>query len=358
MTATSHLLEGARNLLVNCADLQAGDLLLVIYETAEEGWYDQRVVDVVVETAEKLGIKPTCLEVGAPGNEENPAVIEAISRHSCTIFLTRMGDQDRFSELAPGQSTVMVYTRTADMLESAYGTTPHQAMKDLKNAVHDVMRNTQEIIITCPLGTHLIGDTSTTVWENTQDVSVERFPMGVPQPLSAASFSGQVAITRYLTTTGCKVYSPDHATLDDTALAHVKNGRIMEFTGPKKTVEQIKQHYDFVSELFGIDPAFIHSWHAGIHPGCSYLPPAELDPDRWSNNVFTHPQFVHFHTCGAYAPGEICWMIKDHTITFDGIALWDRGRMIPNSFPPTSECLERWPALPPLFANPSANIGL
>ena len=85
-----------------------------------------------------------------------------------------------------------------------------------------------------PLGTHLTGDTSQTVWEETGDVSVKRFPLGVPQPIGAASFSGQVALSRYLTTTGCKVYTPDHAALDGIAFAHVENGRIKEFTGPTK----------------------------------------------------------------------------------------------------------------------------
>ena len=358
MTNTSKLKEGALNLLENCAKLQARDSLLVIYEKPEEGWYDQGVVDAVLETARDLGVEPTCLAVGAPGNEEDPVVTEEISRHDCTIFLTRLGDQDRFSKMVPGQRTVMVYTRTADMLASDYGTTPHQAMEDLKSAIHGVMRDSREIVITCPLGTYLTGDTSQTAWEDTLDVSIKRFPLGVPQPIGAASFSGQVALSRYLTTTGCKVYTPDHAALDGTALAHIENGRIKEFTGPAKTVEQIKRHYKFVSDLFGIDPDFIHSWHAGMHPGCSYLPPVGVHPDRWSNSVFTHPQFVHFHTCGAYAPGEICWMVKDHTITFDGTALWNRGRMMPASLPLTLACLKRWPALPPLFAEPSKNIGL
>ena len=41
MIVTSNLREGARNLLKNCVGLQTGDSLLVIYETPDEGWYDQ-----------------------------------------------------------------------------------------------------------------------------------------------------------------------------------------------------------------------------------------------------------------------------------------------------------------------------
>jgi len=357
MSDPAQLKEGARNLLVNCAGLQAGESLLIIHESDDEDWYDAGVTEAVTEVARDLGTNPTLLEVGAPKNEEDSEVTAAIQQHACTIFLTRLGDQDRFSDTVPGRRSVMVYARTSDQLASSYGNTNHKAFEDFKEAVHDVMLGADEIVITCPLGTHLTGDVSHTTREDTRDVSVKRFPLGVPQPIEAATFSGEVAISRFLTTTGSKVYDPDNAVLDGMAMAQVANGRITDFTGDPKTVAQIKQHYDFVSELFGIDPGYVHSWHAGMHPGCSYLPPAAEHPDRWSNSVFTHPQFVHFHTCGAYPPGEICWMVKDQTITFDSVALWEEGRMTPENFGPTADCLDKWPEMKPLFDAPAVEIG-
>lgn len=358
MSETAKLKEGARNLLENCANLREGEPVLIIYENPDEGWYDSGVVDVVTEIAQEMGTEPTLMEVGAPSNEEDPFITTAISQHACTIFLTRLGDQNRFSVAVPGRRSVMVYARTSDMLASAYGTTSHKALEEFKEAVHDVMLGASEIVITCPLGTHLNGNLSLTKRESSQDVSVKRFPLGVPQPIEASTFSGQVAVSRFLTTTGSKVYHPDNAVLDGTAIAHMENGRIKEYTGHPETIHTIKRHYDYVSTLFDIDPDFVHSWHAGIHPACSYFGRAAEHPDRWSNNVFTHPRFLHFHTCGAYPPGEICWMVKDQTITFDGMALWQQGKMKPELFEATAYCLEKWPELKPLFASPSNNIGL
>jgi hypothetical protein len=57
-----------------------------------------------------------------------------------------------------------------------------------------------------------------------------------------------------------------------------------------------------------------------------YYPP-QPDPDRWSNSVFTSPRWLHFHTCGAYAPGEICWMVGEPKVEVDGKALWREGRL-------------------------------
>ena len=121
---------------------------------------------------------------------------------------------------------------------------------------------------------------------------------------------------------------------------------------------RIEDHYKSVSDQFGIDASAIHSWHAGIHPGCDYKSSAADDPDRWSNTVFTNPRFLHIHTCGAYAPGEICWMLLDHSIAIDGTKLWDGGRLMPGAFEQTATCLEKWPGIKPLFDNPAQGIGL
>jgi hypothetical protein len=51
-------------------------------------------------------------------------------------------------------------------------------------------------------------------------------------------------------------------------------------------------------------------------------------------------------------------MAIDHTISVDGKKLWENGRLRPDAFEATRHCLDRWPELKPLFANPSRSIGL
>ena len=80
-------------------------------------------------------------------------------------------------------------------------------------------------------------------------------------------------------------------------------------------------HYEFVSEKFGIDPDAIHSWR-GDSP--AVLKEAARDPNHWSNTVF-NPQFLR--TPGARIRPAICWMVLDHTVKVDGVALWETGRL-------------------------------
>ena len=361
MERDSPLARGARNLLVNCAGVGPGTDLVIVHEDPALGWYDLEAPLAVAEEARNLGAAPAIVRVGAPGNEPDPRAVEAVAEHDCTIFFSRIGDQDRFEEPVPGKTIAMCYARDAAMLGSPYGRTDHRALLDLKAAVNRILLGAGEIRISCPLGTDLLGRVAAGDrkggGDESGEVSVRRFPMGVHQPLEASGFSGRVALARYLTSTGSKVYEPAALALPTPVLAEVASGRLDGLDGDARVVDRIRAHYRMVAEKFGLDADAVHSWHAGIHPGCAYAGDAAENPDRWANNVFTNPRFVHFHTCGALPPGEICWTVLDPTIEVDGTAFWERGRLRPEAFAPSRECLSRWPDLAPLFDAPSDAIG-
>ncbi len=358
MEFSGKLSKGARNLLVNCAGIKRGDTVLIISEAPDLGWYDAEVSSAVANEAIDVGAVVSQLEVGRPENHLSSALTKAIAQNDCTIFFSRIGDQDRFSKLPPGKRSVMCYARNAEMLASSYGTTAHQAFFAMKEAVNTVMLTAQHIEITCALGTDYAGQITSDKVQNPVDVSVLRFPLGVPVPMDASTFSGHIALAGYLTPTGSKSYEPACLELERLIFAKVEAGRILSFEGDRKTVSLVQQHYDKIAEEFGIDRDIVHSWHAGIHPGCVYKAAAGEDPDRWSNTVFTNPRFLHFHTCGNYAPGEICWMVLDPTICIDGVKLWDKGCLHPEAFTQTAKCLEKWPELKDLYENPSDEIGI
>jgi len=358
MMTPDNLADGAKNLLLKCAELDGTETLLIVCESPELGWYDDTGPAATVAAAQGMGIRPTVLNVGAPENVRDPRLVEAMDNHDCSIFFARIGDQDRFAEPVPGKKTVMSYARTEFELASAYGRADHKALVELKQAVNDILLGADVIQITCPHGTDITGNASQTKRENLGDVSVRRFPMGVPQPLDASGMSGRVALSRYLTPTGSKTYEPPSVPIEGIVMVDVSQGRIGGFEGDAGPVAEIRNHYKMVSEKFGIDADVIHSFHAGIHPGNAYNRMAEDDPDRWSNSVFTNPRILHFHTCGDYAPGEICWMLIDHTLTVDGKALWLDGRLCVETFEQTARCLDDWPDLRPLFDSPSRAIGL
>jgi hypothetical protein len=355
---SADLKAGAHNMLVNCANLTADETLVIICEDPALGWYDSDIAEALAAQARDMGIRPTMLHVGAPGNDKNPEVVDAVDSHDCALFLARIGDQDRFADPVPGKKTIMCYARDAAMLASSYGRADHRAFLQLKQAINDILLGAENIRMTCAQGTDISGGVSKSDREAPGDVSVRRFPLGVPQPLDASELSGKVALANFLTPTGSKMYEPASVEIDDVVFVDVTSGLITGLSGDAGTIKDIRGHYQMVSDKFGIQDDNVHSFHAGIHPGCSYSSTAAADPDRWSNTVFTNPRVLHFHTCGDYAPGEICWMVIDHTLAVDGINLWQDGRLCPDAFEQTRQCLEDWPELKPMFANPSRAIGL
>ncbi len=350
--------KAARNLLLHCGDFPPGSEILILHEDPALGWYDEALPKTVARQAERLGLQPKCVMVGAPSEPLGPVAAELSERYGNVIYFARIGDQDRFAEVKPGKTKIMCYLRNEEMLASDFGTVDHRAMQSLKKAVDQVLLNARGIEITCPLGSRIQGTPADVTPGESAEVSIRRFPLGVPQPLDARDFSGRVALARYLTPTGSKAYEPAFLELETPVFAQIEAGRIVSFSGDDAAVNSVQKHYDHVSGLFDIDPAAVHSWHAGIHAGCSYGWTAEADPDRWSNTVFNNPRVLHFHTCGAYAPGEICWMLMDPSVHIDGLALWEHGRLRPGRFAQTKASLDEWPALQSLIENPSMRIGV
>lgn len=349
------LAEGVRNLLSRCAEIQPGQRLLVLREDPALGWYDRAAPEAVAAEARAMGATATVQVVGAPTNAEPAEIAASIAAHDAVIFFARIGDQDRFEDRYPGKTVAMSYARRAGDLASVFGRTDHRAMAALKSAVNAVLRGAGRIEVTCPLGTRVSGSGGL---PEAGEVAVRRFPLGVPQPVPAEGFSGQVALARYLTPTGSRVYDPAWVPIAEPVMAQIEGGRIAGLDGPAAETARIHAHYQRVAATFGIEALAVHSWHAGFHPGCTDARPAAEDPDRWANTVFNSPRVLHFHTCGAYAPGEICWMVLDATVMVDRTPLWRDGVLCPENFAPLRDCLRRWPELPALFSTQLAPVGI
>ncbi|MFK7944773.1 MAG: hypothetical protein AB8B85_17945 [Paracoccaceae bacterium] len=348
---------GAHNMLVHCGGFQAGDRLLIVHEDPSLGWYDKSIAEVVASSARAIGALPEIVEVGGPDAPPPPALGEKLERSDGVVYLARIGDQDRFAPRTSNKPVIVSYARDVPALASAYGRADHRAFLALKSAIDDLLFGCRTIRISCPLGTEVTGSVDP-VFRDTGEVTVRRFPMGVPQPMPATTFEGRVALTRCLIPTGSHSYEPAALMLDGVAFARISGGRITGFDGAPDLVRSIQNHYAHVAGLFEIDPAVVHSWHAGLHPASAFHGRFTDDPDRWSNTIFTSPRFLHFHTCGAYAPGEICWMVLDPTIRLDGRKLWADGRLCVDIFPELEPVLTAWPVLGRLFSMGSQPLGI
>lgn len=349
---------GARNLLLGCAQALPGDALLIVRENPGLGFYGHGLAEAVAGTAVALGLSVRTATV--PFLEQIdvlPAeLLPDMARAEHVLFLARLGDQLRFQAMPKGPRPIVSYVLDTGMLASPLGTCAYAGFVALKLAIDRMFAAAGDIRLTCERGTDLRGRVEAASAGG--DVSVRRFPMTVFSPIDTRHFAGIVAVAHCLAGTGARYYQPYGLALPATVFAVVDGNRITGWQGEPAEVAVVEAHYRHVAGCFGIDPDHVHSWHAGIHPGCAYPQPAHENFERWSGGAFGNPRLLHFHTCGAYAPGEICWNILDPTIAVDGLAIWECGVIRTDRIPGAAEILADCPDIARAFAQPARAVGL
>ncbi|NNE81242.1 MAG: hypothetical protein HKN18_13325 [Silicimonas sp.] len=352
-------LVGAKNMLQHCGAAQPGERVLIAYEPTRYGYYDADAVPCVSRAATELGLDVTTLDVGF--SPDNPRLTPDLRAHfeqaDIIVFLARLGDQLRFTDMPEGQRIIVSFALDSQLFGSSFGTTHHAAMMTLKHKISKAYRCANNVRVTCAKGSEFSGKPDMPP-EDEGDTTILRFPMSVHQPVPAHPFSGKVALCGFLTGTGSRYYDDYTLEFDGPVFALLEKGRLAGFEGGAADVAAANAHYDRVSQLFGIDRNFVHSWHAGMHPGCGYLREAHDNFERWGGSSFGNPRILHFHTCGAYAPGEISWNMLDPTIEIDGVKVWEDGVFHAERLDGGQVVLDTYPCADRAFSHPDRHIGL
>jgi len=357
-SASHSLREAVENMVFGCGETAPGARILIVREAGGGGYYSSELAGAVGSAIRSMDLEVKQAEVAFdPETRSLPTdLVRQMTEVDLTIFLARIGDQVRFIEMPPGTRAIVSYALDSQALSSAFGTAPYRALVEIKSVV-EVAMSDAAVEIRCPAGTQVSGRAGEGI-DSSEDVSIRRFPMLVPRPEMAENYSGRVALCGFLTGTGTRYYEPYNVIFTEPVFALFTNGRLTGFEGSSRDVARANHQYDSVSKRFGIDRDFVHSWHAGIHPACAFQGRAADDYVRWGGSAFGNPRLLHFHTCGNYAPGEISWNVIDPTITADGVAIWEDGRLYPERVPGGAEILARYPQVAELFARPSREIGL
>ena len=351
-------LEGAYNLLVNCGQACAGERLLLCYEQESLDFYDRAIVEDVCACAQEIGLEVMPYELDFdPVIDTVPAQLEAaIAAADLTVFLARLADQMRFGRFKSDQRTVLSYALNSASLASPFGTVHYKASLALKQVIDTAVFGASEVVVSCKAGTYFKGKISAS--PDGGDVNLRRFPMLVNTPAPASGFAGRIALPGFLVGTGSKYYHPFGVTFDAPLLAVFEGNTLLGFEGQKSDEDKANQHLDMVAGRFEIDRNFVHSWHLGIHPKCYFDGVAVDQFESWSGSAFGNPRLLHVHTCGAYAPGEVCWNVVDPTLVADGVTIWEDGVLLPARVPGGREVLAEYDDLRRAFLAPDRRIGL
>ena len=322
---------GAESLIKDAIGAKPGECIAIIAEDPGLGIYDAMVPVCVSDVADQLGIKTEIIPVGNDVGPEGlpPEVMRALTGFDHVLFHSSLGDTLRFSDIPGSASKTMSYALDMSILGGP-SCTLHKVMEEIRGAYNQQADKAKTWRITCANGTDISGtqDVDKVARGEAEDFTVTRYPVCAPRPIPCTTANGVVAFSHWLMASGNSRYPDDELLLSEPVLAHVENGRIQGFDGPDRLVADVQAHYERVGDYLGLNPWNIHSWHAGINPGCSYPIRGERGIERWGKVAFANPRYLHFHTCGDYAPGEITLSLFDMTVQFGDETIWDKGKLL------------------------------
>ncbi|KIC13384.1 hypothetical protein [Leisingera sp. ANG-Vp] len=318
---------GARNLLLACAGAQPGNRILLVGEAGQNLYFEPELCTAVAETAETLGMKPEIVlaEPVAHAGEFPAAVRAAMERADRTIFFSRLGDQVRFN--LEGSKAVMTYTLTREHLAAPFASADFSAMKQVHDALLELILNAKSWRMTGDCGTDLISDIKPCRDSAIAEFALELFPVMIFPPVHCHNMRGTLAIKHFVTSSSTRAYADSTLVLDQPVLARVEDSRMVAFDGPAGLVSRLKTQLQRAAELTGGDPYRVNSWHTGINPGTFYKGDPYEDLEKWGTVAYGSPRYTHMHAAGI-DPGDAAFHLMDQTISFDDRVVWDKGRMV------------------------------
>lgn len=361
MATEDNLAVGADNLLLGSVGVHPDQRMLVVEEPDDCTLFEKRLADFIVQRAGFHGVtavrrSPALI---ADPRDFSRDTLQMMQEVDHTLFLSRLGDHCRFTDLDAPCSKTICYVRSLDMLGSAFAGTCNRLFHSLLERFESELFAAREWRIQCPLGTDIRGEF---VWPDQGsegNFSMNLFPVTTFRPVPCDTASGRVALSRWLMPGAAPKVDNAYMMLEETIVAEVSEGELTGFTGPIDTVNAAHRHYDHVAGTLGINRNRIHSWHAGLNPFTRFDGDLATDEGlaEWESISFASPRYLHFHTCGDIPPGEISWSLFNPTVQVDGETIWQDGQFLWLQRPDIRSLLDDTPGALSLL-EPSADIGI
>ncbi len=326
------LIRGIDNLLLTCMQLKAGNSVLLVAEPEQEHMYSSTIGQRVATRITELGATVTIIThpLVKRVDDFTLELVATMRQVEHTLFLSRIGDYSRFIPFSGNSRKTQCYALNEAMFASHYAGACYQLMSKLHAKLEAELMAAQEWHISCPLGTNLSG---TFCWPSLkggedEDFSLDIFPVTGFKPIPGDDAQGQVVLSRWLLPGSAPKVQPSTIHLENSVMAEVHSGMLSGFSGATDTVKQVNAHYDRVAKTLGLNRNRVHSWHAGLNPHTAFDGCMLTELERWESLSFASPRYLHLHTCGDNAPGEISWSVFNPTVTIDGEVWWQDGQLV------------------------------
>lgn len=323
---------GARNLLLNCAEVEPGQSILLVGEQSESAYFDPALCDDLAQVARKLGVESRVIlaEPVADARQFPQSISDAMLAVDKTIFFSRLGDQVRFLETPGNSKKIMCYTLTRKHLGSPFASVSFKTMKKIHDLLTRKIIGSKNYRIESSDGTRLdseiIHDPQSAKPAVTE-FTLELFPVMIFPPVNFCNLNGQILLRDFLLSSSTREYSDSVLILNSPVMARIENSRFVDFEGDTREIEKVKQQFERAAKITGGDAYALNSWHTGINPYTFFDGDPYADLELWGTVTYGSPRYTHIHAAGN-DPGDISIQLFDASISFDDELFWDKGKFV------------------------------
>ena len=339
---------GARNLLINGANVKTGTDVLIVNQP---GLVEPAVADILEQEARALGAKVYVMWAdGVKGPEQLPQPLMAAMKDcEVTVFNHMLAGLLRLIPFDGTGLKLLNFCTTWDTLGSEFARVHYRVMMEVMQYFGPKLAAESSYRITCPLGTDYYGDMETQPapaaakpkTDTGDGFSLRTFPISVSPPVMSLKANGKLAI-RWLTPAGIHEFDEPGISLPSPVLATIKDGRMVDFEGADDAIAELRRFVEKIGALTDKDGYIINSWHAGTNPRCFAHVTPEQSLDAWMYMIHGNPRIVHFHSIGEPPPGEMSIPLVDPTIQYGDKVFWDAGKLVILDDPQVREIVAKY----------------
>lgn len=324
------LLAGARNCVVDCAEIGPGKAVVIVNETGT----DEAVVEAIAATAREAGARVDVIwaEPYAKGGTIPEPVFAAFRDADILINHYHSLSRAALQESFPDEKRVRVPNRatTRDLLASPWARFPYQVQLVMSEVVEETMAPGRRWQMTSPGGTDISGQfaepdspVARAYFQTDEDNNRSRrnFPGGVHMPRVSMDVNGTV-VAEYVDGAPPEM-QPVRLTIRDGKVTNVEGGdpegravaRVLESDG------------------------YMDSWHCGVNPKVVIPTPRLSNPRKWYAYAHCSPQMAHFHLGRTHATINVGCMRQ--TIAVEGKTIYRDGALVALSDPRITAAIAR-----------------
>jgi leucyl aminopeptidase (aminopeptidase T) len=315
--------EGVWNLVHNCAEVKAGESVLILNEY---GKIDEEVAALITEAVKASGAEYFVLwgEPLDPKRRELPKALVDAMLASDKVIASYAINRAVLDGYTRGRGLVQINNtcRTPQAMQTPHATFHWGMVRAIYGRLEELFGAAQRWHVTSPAGTEMTGrigsgsEVADAYFAQEAEASrfIRVFPGEVFSPVGAVDAEGTI-VMEY-------VNMRDSRPWDAPAIITVKDNRITDVDPKGEEAKRFAAELDAAVKRFGDNATVIDSWHGGMNPRAR-VPTAE-NPSLVG--VTSGAAMMHFHAGRTTDP--LSAGLLNHTIEVDGRRIYEGGKLL------------------------------